>query len=156
MTTTKTKQSLLSRVLQSNLTNNLLFQIIWLTVRVFAGLLMIHNGLDKLADVTGFADNVVTAIGLPYPVFFTYCAAYIEIIGAILLTLGFLTRFSAIALFSTMLVAIYFHLKVDGLNVRPLETASLYALIYGLFTVNGGGLFAMDAVLNRFLTNEEK
>ncbi|WP_143288379.1 DoxX family protein, partial [Calothrix rhizosoleniae] len=77
-------------------------------------------------------------------------------IGSILLALGFLTRFSAIALFATMLVAIYFHLKVNGLEIRPLETASLYALIYFLFVVNGSGLFAVDTVLNRLLTNSEK
>ena len=155
MTSTKTKKSLLSVVLQSNLTSNLLFQITWLTVRILASLLMIHNGLDKLADIPGFANNVVAAIGLPYPIFFTYCAAYIEIIGSILLALGFLTRFSASFLFTTMLVAIYFHLKIDGLEIRPLETASLYALIYSFFAVNGSGLFALDTGLDRLLTNSE-
>ncbi|WP_143288287.1 DoxX family protein, partial [Calothrix rhizosoleniae] len=79
MTSTQTQKSLFSVVLQSNLTNNLLFQITWLTVRILAGLLMIHNGLDKLADIPGFSSNVVAAIGLPYPIFFTYFAAYIEI-----------------------------------------------------------------------------
>ena len=148
--------TLISSVLKSNLTNNLFIQITWLLVRILAGSLMIHNGFDKLADVPGFANNVVAAIGLPYPIFFTYCAAYVEIIGAILLILGFLTRFSAIALFATMLVAIYFHLKVDGIAIRPLETASLYALVYFLFAVNGGGLFAIDAGLSRFLEAEEQ
>lgn len=156
MTIIKSDKSLASVVLQSNLSNNLSFQIIWFIVRILAGLLMIHNGLDKLSDISGFADNVVTVIGLPYPTFFTYCAAYIEIVGAILLALGFLTRFSAIALFSTMLVAIYFHIKVDGLAIRPLETASLYALIYCFFAINGGGLFAFDTWLNGLLTSNKK
>ena len=150
-----TQNSLFALALQSNSTNNRFFQSVCLIVRVLAGLLMIHNGLDKLADVPGFADNVVAAIGLPYPVFFTYCAAYTEIIGAILLALGLLTRFSAIALFATMLVAIYFHLKVDGIAIRPLETASLYALIYLFFVVNGSGLFGLDNWLDRLLKNKE-
>ena len=55
-----------------------------------------------------------------------------------------------------MLVAIYFHLKIDGLEIRPLETASLYALIYSLFAVNGSGLFAVDTGLERLLSNSEK
>ena len=148
--------SLISSVLKPNLTNNLLIQITWLLVRILAGSLMIHNGFDKLADVPGFADNVVTAIGLPYPILFTYCAAYIEIIGAILLIFGFLTRFTASALFLTMLVAIYFHLKVDGIAIRPLETASLYALIYFLFAVIGGGSLSIDAGLSRLLQVEKQ
>ena len=108
---------------------------------------MIHNGLDKLADIQGFADNVVTYIGLPYPVFFTYCAAYVEVVGAVLLILGFLTRFNATALLVTMLVAIFFHIKGNGLKVTPLETAALYASFYLFFLVNGAGKFSIDALL---------
>ena len=49
---------------------------------------MIHNGFSKLADVQGFASGVVSFIGLPYPVFLTYCAAYAEIVSSILLAVG--------------------------------------------------------------------
>lgn len=108
---------------------------------------MIHNGLDKLADIQGFAANVVTYIGLPYPVFFTYCAAYVEVVGAILLILGFLTRLNAAALLVTMLVAIFFHIKGNGFKVTPLETAALYASFYLFFLVNGAGKFSIDALL---------
>ena len=147
MTSTKTSNSLLLTIFQSTSVDSIGFQSIWLVARVLAGLLMIHNGLDKLADVQGFADNVVTFIGLPYPVFFTYCAAYIEIVAAVLLSVGLLTRLSALSLFLTMLVAIYFHLKGDGLQIAPLETASLYGLFYLLFLLNGGGNFSLDALL---------
>ena len=142
---------MLASLFRSNSSGSILFQGVWLVVRIMASVLMIHNGFDKLADISGFADNVVVAIGLPYPIFFSYCAAYTEIIGAIFLALGFLTRPSAIALFSTMLVAIYFHLKVDGLVIRPLETASLYALLYFLFAINGSGIFSVDNWLAKSL-----
>ncbi|MCJ8283569.1 MAG: DoxX family protein [Rivularia sp. ALOHA_DT_140] len=99
MTSTKTSNSLLLTIFQSTSVDSIGFQSVWLVARVIAGLLMIHNGLDKLADVQGFADNVVTFIGLPYPVFFTYCAAYIEIVAAVLLSVGLLTRLSALSLF---------------------------------------------------------
>ncbi len=156
MTDTKAEKSLISVVLESNLTNNLVFQVFWCTVRVVASVLMIHNGFNKLADVPGFAENVVVAIGLPFPVFFTYCAAYAEIVGAIFLALGLLTRLSAGSLVVTMLVAIYFHLKVDGIAIKPLETAALYGLIYLLFAINGSGLFALDTWLNGLLTKKEE
>ena len=99
---------------------------------------------------------LVTAIGLPLSsLLYPTGAAYTEIIGAILLALGLLTRLSAIALVNTMLVAIYFHLKVDGIAIRPLETASLYALIYLFFAVNGSGLFGLDNWLERSLTSKQ-
>lgn len=123
------------------------FQVLWLMIRISAGGLMIHNGLDKLADVQGFADNVVAYIGLPYPLFFTYCAAYVEVVGAILLILGVLTRLNALALLVTMAVAIFFHIKGNGLQVTPLETAALYASFYLFFLVNGAGKFAIDTWL---------
>jgi putative oxidoreductase len=137
----------LSALLKSTVIEPISLQIAWTALRVFTGLLMIHNGLDKLKDVQGFADNVVAFIGLPYPVFFTYCAAYTEIIGAILLALGLLTRLNAAALLTTMLIAIFFHLKGDGFKIPPLETASLYALCYLFFLINGGGAFALDSLL---------
>jgi len=71
-TASATTLSFPQRLLISNTPDGALFQVFWLAVRLAAGGLMIHNGLDKLADVQGFADNVVSFIGLPYPVFFTF------------------------------------------------------------------------------------
>jgi putative oxidoreductase len=158
MTATKNTDSVPSNIpffiqsLKPSQTESVWFQLTWAILRVGVGLLIIHNGLDKLADVQNFADGVVSFIGFPYPIFFTYCAAYVEVVGAILFALGLLTRLNAAALFITMLVAIYFHLKKDGLLVAPLETASLYALCFLLFLVNGGGRFSIDAGLFRRLT----
>lgn len=148
MTVTQQNNSTpLAAILQSTAIQPVGLQVAWATLRVFVGLLMVHNGLDKLKDVQGFAENVVAFIGLPYPVFFTYCAAYTEIIGSILLVLGLLTRLNAAALLFTMLVAIFFHLKGDGFKIPPLETASLYALCYLFFMINGGGAFSVDSLL---------
>ncbi len=121
-------------------------QIAWTAVRVIVGLLMIHNGLDKLADVPGFAKGVVAFMGIPFPIFFTYCAAYTEIISSILLILGALTQLSALSLLLTMFVALYFHLKKTGLVVPEFEMAGLYASFFLLFAINGGGKFSVDAL----------
>jgi putative oxidoreductase len=153
---TATKGFGLATVFDSNSTDNSLFHVFWLVARVVAGGMMVHNGFAKLADVQGFADHVVAVIGFPAPVFFTYCAAYTEIVGAILLVLGLLTRLSAAGLLGTMLVALFFHLKVDGLKVAPLETATLYATFYLFFLVNGGGKFALDALLSKSLGGASK
>ncbi len=156
MATTQTNNSLLAAIFQSNSSDNILFQIVWLIVRILASVLMIHNGIEKLEDVPGFAENVVAVIGLPFPLLFTYCAAYAEIIGAGLLALGLFTRLSALSLVVTMLVAVYFHVKVDGFVIPPLETATLYGLTYLFFAVNGGGLFSIDTLIkNIFASNAE-
>lgn len=155
MTTTSSNDSILSALLKSDATDNTLLQLTWLIVRATVGLLMIHNGLDKLGDVQGFADNVVAFIGLPFPVFFTYCAAYAEVVGAILLVVGLVTRLDAAVLLVTMLVAIYFHLKADGFKIMPLETASLYALLFLFFLSSGGGRFSLDALVAPRLSTKE-
>lgn len=155
MTAIQNKTSLLSKLLNSTSTDNTTLQIVQTILRVSVGLLMIHNGFSKLADVQNFADNVVTFIGLPYPVFFTYCAAYTEILGSILLSLGLFTRLNALALLITMVIAIYFHLKGEGLRVAPLETASLYGLFYLFFLLKGGGKFSLDTLLAKWLTKNE-
>lgn len=147
----QTKPTLLSAIVQSTAIESRAFQIIWAIFRVAVGLLMIHNGLSKLADVQGFADGVVSFIGFPYPIFFTYCAAYAEIVGSILLALGLLTRLNALTLLFTMLIAIVFHLKKDGLQIAPLEMASLYAMWFGFFLINGGGLFSLDTAIAGWL-----
>ncbi len=123
------------------------FQLLWTLARFAVGALMIHNGFNKLDDVQGFADNVVAFMGLPYPVFLTYCAAYVEIISSVGIILGLQIRANAIALLGTMAVAIFFHLKADGLAVAPLETAALYATFYLCFLIGGSGKFALDAIV---------
>ncbi|MBD1849283.1 DoxX family protein [Leptolyngbya sp. FACHB-711] len=151
MTVIQTKPTLLDAMLQSPAVESRVAQIVWTISRVAVGLLMIHNGFSKLADVQGFANGVVSFIGLPYPVFLTYCAAYAEIGSSILLVLGLLTRLNALILLFTMFIALFFHLKKDGWHIPPLETASLYALWFSFFLTNGGGLFSLDTAIARWL-----
>lgn len=153
MTTTQGDKNLLSALFTSNLAPNVWSQIVWTMLRVFVGLLMIHNGFSKLADVDGFAEGVVAFIGLPFPVFFTYCAAYVEIVGSILFALGLFTRPAAVALFGTMLVAIYFHLKDTGLSISAYETASLYALCFLFCLINGAGQFSLDTLVASYVSS---
>ncbi len=122
-------------------------QVAWTVLRVVAGLFMIHNGLDKLADIEGFATAYVEVIGLPFPVFFAYVAAYTELIAAPLVALGLLTRAAALGLFATMAVAMFHHIKVAGFSIPYLELSAIYAAIFLAFAVNGGGWFSLDQLL---------
>lgn len=122
-------------------------QVAWTVLRVVAGLFMIHNGLDKLADIEGFATAYVEVIGLPFPIFFAYVAAYTELIAAPMVALGLLTRGAALGLFATMAVAMFHHIKVAGFSVPYLELSAIYAAIFLAFAVNGGGLVLCGSAL---------
>lgn len=112
---------------------------------------MIHNGLDKLSNIESFAQAYVQVIGLPFPIFFSYLAAFTELIGAPLVAIGLLTRPAALGLFSTMCVAMYHHILVAGFSIPYLELSAVYAVCFLFFVVNGGGLFSTDALIVSWL-----
>ena len=59
-----------------------------LILRLSIGTMLIHHGYEKLADIENFADAFVRPIGLPFPIFSSYIAAYSEIYGSWLLIAG--------------------------------------------------------------------
>ncbi|MEL6223472.1 MAG: DoxX family protein [Cyanobacteria bacterium J06627_8] len=148
-------RNLFARLLRSNFSVNYPSQIGWTVLRVVAGIVMIHNGLDKLADIETFSKAYVEFLGLPFPIFFSYVAAFTELIGAPLLILGLFTRPAALGLFSTMLVAMYHHIKVAGLSIPYLELSALYAACFLFFTINGPGLFAADSWIASWIGAEQ-
>ncbi|MGF1567529.1 MAG: DoxX family protein [Nodosilinea sp.] len=138
-------------VFQPNRSTNLPFQISWTILRIVAGVVMIHNGLDKLANIESFAQAYVAYLGLPFPITLSYMAAFTELIGAPLVALGLLTRPAALGLLSTMLVAMYHHVTVAGLSIPYLELSALYAATFLFFVINGAGEFSVDAVIVKVL-----
>ena len=122
-------------------------------LRLIAGVVMVHNGLDKLGNVESFAEAYVSVIGLPFPIFFTYVAAFTELLGAPLLAIGFLTRPAALGLTSTMAIAMYHHIKVAGLSIPYLELSALYFGVFQFFTLAGAGLFSTDALIAGWIDN---
>jgi len=156
--TTRLAASIGRLILSSDSAPVNLTQSALLMLRVVLGTVMIHNGLDKLADIPGFAEAYVEAIGLPFPIFFAYCAAITEVVAAPLLAIGFLTRPAALGLFATMLVANYHHILIGGFSIPSIELSSIYAVAFAFFTVYGGGKYAIDSlivnVLGKWLTSE--
>ena len=143
--------SFITAVLKPNVTPTLAAQTTWAILRLVVGIMMIHNGLSKFADIEGFAHAYVEVIGLPFPIFFSYLAALTETVGAPLLAIGLLARPAALGLFGTMCVAMYHHILVSGLNLPYLELSAIYAACFLLFAVNGAGLFSTDALLANWL-----
>ena len=139
--------SLANLVFKPNVSANTASQTTLAVVRVVLGLMMIHNGQDKLADIESFAQAYVAYLGLPFPIFLSYVAAYTELIASPLVMIGLFTRPAAFGLFSTMCVAMYHHVKVAGLSLPYLELSAIYAACFLYLTVNGPGLFSFDALL---------
>lgn len=146
-------KSLITNILKPSLEQDIKFHLVWTILRGVIGIVMIHNGLDKLANIESFAHAYVEVIGLPFPIFFSYLAAYTELIGAPLVALGLLTRPAALGLFGTMAVAMYHHVLVAGFSIPYLELSAIYAACFLFMAVNGAGLLSLDALIVSKLDN---
>lgn len=143
--------SLITKVFRPNVTPNFWQQTSWAILRAVVGIMMIHNGLDKLSNIESFAEAYVAYMGLPFPIFLSYVAAFTELIGAPLLIIGLFARPAALGLFATMCVAMYHHILVAGLSIPYLELSAIYAACFLFFLVNGAGLFSTDALIVNWL-----
>lgn len=143
----------LTNIFKPNYTPNFWSQTTWAILRAVVGIMMIHNGLDKLSNIESFAEAYVAYLGLPFPIFLSYVAAYTELIGAPLVAIGLFTRPAALGLFATMCVAMYHHISVAGLSLAYLELSAIYAACFLFFLVNGAGLFSTDALIANALNN---
>ena len=77
-----------------------------LAIRLFWGWQFFKAGFGKFADISaiaGFFGN----LGIPFPLISAYLAAGTEMIGGLLLLIGFASRLVAIPLIFTMLVALF-------------------------------------------------
>ena len=97
-----------------------------LILRLSIGTMLIHHGYEKTADIENFADAFVRPLGLPFPIFLSYIAAYSEIYGSWLIIFGLLTRLGALSIVGTISVAIYHALATSGFNIYLLELLILY------------------------------
>ena len=125
-----------------------------LLLRVITGTVLIHHGYEKLANIENFADAFVRPLHLPFPIFFSYLAAFSEIGGSWLLIIGLATRFGALAIVGTISVAIYHALVTSGFNIFLLELLLLYFASAASIALTGPGNFSLDEVIIRILRSE--
>ena len=121
-----------------------------LILRLSIGTMLIHHGYEKLADIENFADAFVRPLGLPFPIFLSYIAAYSEIYGSWLVIAGLLTRFGALAIIGTISVAIYHGIVTAGFNIYLLELLVLYFGGAVCILCFGVGDFAIDRLLRKY------
>ena len=130
--------------------------IVLLLSRSLASLLMLHHGIEKLSDIDGFTSFIVDNYFsyLPFEhAYWTYLAAYTQIIGSFFLAIGTFTRLSLLGLSSTMLFALLFHFSDTGLQGLPFgiveahnyeyEASLLYLLVYLILLAAGPGEYSL-------------
>lgn len=117
-------------------------------MRIVVGFLFLWHGSQKLFDFPA---------GMPggVPAFITYVAGPIELIGGALVMIGLFTHWAAFITSGQMAVAYW---MVHGTKaLLPLqnkgELAVLYCFVFLFISTQGGGIWSIDALINRRKTH---
>tara|TARA_B100001093_G_scaffold404323_1_gene392446 strand:- start:170 stop:568 length:399 start_codon:yes stop_codon:yes gene_type:complete len=121
----------------------------FLLLRLSVGIMLIHHGYEKLENIENFADAFVRPLHLPFPIFFSYIAAFSEIVGSWMIIFGLATQFGALAILGTMSFAIYHAIMTGGFNIYLLELLVIYWGGAACIVLNGGGKFSIDHLIAR-------
>ena len=125
-----------------------------LILRLALGIMLIHHGYEKLENIENFADAFVRPLHLPFPIFFSYIAAFSEIVGSWMIIFGLGTLLGALAILGTMSFAIYHAVMTGGFNIYLLELLVLYWGGAACIVLNGGGKFSIDHLIMRRFAND--
>ncbi len=102
------------------------------------------HGWGKLVGFTDKLSTFPDPLGIG-PGFSLALAVFAEVFCSIALIVGFATRFVAVPLLTTMVVAVL--VVHDGDPWREKELAALYAVPFLVLILTGGGDFAVDALM---------
>jgi len=113
-------------------------------LRIGAGVLFIEHGLQKLFGFFGGVQGTTVPLASMMG-----AAGVLELVGGLLLILGFLTRPAAALLMVEMVVAYFMAHAAQGR--WPIqnqgELALLYASIFVFLAANGAGPFSIDEIV---------
>ncbi len=113
-------------------------------LRIFAGLLFLEHGLQKLISFpTGLPGGMHAPVGS-----LLFFAGIIEVVGGILVTLGLLTRPAAFIMSGEMAIG-YFMVHAPRSFWPALnggDGAILFCFIFLYLAAAGGGVWSVDAV----------
>ena len=117
-----------------------------LFLRVSLGLLMASHGLGKAQDLFAGRTDFADPLGIG-PVASLALAAFAELLCALAVAVGFKTRWAAVPVVITMLVAI-FTVHADDPFSRK-EKAVVYAVGFLALALTGGGRYSLDTWLGK-------
>lgn len=115
-----------------------------LLLRLIFGGLFVHYGLFKVQNydmmLTQFPDIIGIGAGLSFNL-----VVFAEFICGIFVLLGFLTRFSVVPIFITMIVAYFIAHAKDPFDLK--QVAFIHMLLCLVVFVLGSGNYSVDALL---------
>jgi putative oxidoreductase len=114
-----------------------LAEVTHVVLRVGAGLLFLQHGLSKVFGLLGgTAQPLASLFGV---------AGLVELVGSVLLIIGFLTRPVAAVLMLEMCVAYATHMSQGPWPIQnDGEEALLYAIIFAFLAAHGAGRASVD------------
>jgi len=123
----------------------------FLILRLVFGLGFAVHGYQALFVMEGAMEMMSKSIaewGWPAPEAWAYLAKITELVGGVMIALGFLTRAAALACVGTMVVAIWkvhLHHPFNDLDGGPgWEMAGLYLAAFLCLLLTGGGKLSID------------
>jgi putative oxidoreductase len=113
---------------------------IYALMRIVAGLLFFCHGAAKIFGVMGGPQ-------MPY-VSILGAAGFIELIGGLLIAVGFLTGYAAIIASGEMAAAYFIaHAPKGGVPLQNAgELAVLYCFVFFYVAARGGGVWSVDSI----------
>ena len=124
----------------------------YLLLRVVTGAMLIAHGWPKLmAGPAAVAAGAMARRGIE-PAYVVACIAiFLELVGAVCIIIGFLTRPMALLLVIEFVIIVYSHLTMGGWGVGGggAEFAFLWLIALIYIMVRGGGACSVDAKLGK-------
>ncbi|WP_421726339.1 DoxX family protein [Bauldia sp.] len=123
-------------------------------LRFTAGAFLVPHGLWKLFGITGSQERMIAffqAIGLEPAVPIMIAVGLVEVIGGVLIAIGFLTRPAALAAtITTATAALYVHLP-HGFYVDDdgVEFSALWTVVLLVIAIQGGRRWSVDRLVGR-------
>lgn len=139
----------LIRFISRRNTSHRLEDILLLILRIAVGSAMLTYGITKILNFGEMASGFMDPLGVGSEISFLF-VLFVELIGAIGLILGVVTRVCAAILMFNMLITTYLIGMVQGW--AGIELACLYSMVYLTLLILGGGRIALE---QRWLTKQQ-
>ena len=116
-----------------------------LAVRLSLGAVFLGTGWGKLHNL-GQVTSFFTELGIPFPAVQAAMVSGIELVGGTLVLVGLFTRFAAVPLMGTMIVAILTAKRPEIDGIRSLLSFEEFTYLAGFLwlTVAGAGKASLD------------
>jgi putative oxidoreductase len=129
-------------------------EVAYVLMRIAIGYIFFMHGWGKIgAGASVIAANVMAKNGLQPAIVFAYAAIFLEMVGAICIVIGLLTRFFAAALAIEMGVAFLFVHWSKGFAAGQggFEYVLLLGVVMYFIAIRGGGPYSVDRMIGKEL-----